>query len=311
MMDQRQSPRWTTAVFLLTVLLCSCCCPKTLLVNGFSAGQLATSIRQHAGASRNKQNFLNLAAVKKGFGNTTPPASQPKKKKQQPEQQQSPSNTVVNSESLSSLQQSQQSTISQQLQSQQPKESQSNPGQVALKELRRKKAEEKNAELQRMREMIQADEQVKEEPAAIPEKVAQRMGERMLAFVGVPLFLGMGAFVTFWYFATYKNLEFQPALVAITTIGILGISLVGITYSVMSTSWDEDPSDDDGGFLGLNEFQRNFNSIKDGLSRSKENLILREKMATSRASYSSLNTPKKTSSTTPTSLEDKLKQELE
>ena len=50
----------------------------------------------------------------------------------------------------------------------------------------------------------------------------------------------------------------------------------GITYSIISASWDEDR---EGSFLGTDEFKKNIGSIQDGLSRSKDNLLLREKMA--------------------------------
>ena len=57
---------------------------------------------------------------------------------------------------------------------------------------------------------------------------------------------------------------------------MLVISLLGITYSVMSASWDEDS---EGSLLGIEEFQKNVGNIKDGLSRTSQNAILREKMA--------------------------------
>jgi len=44
----------------------------------------------------------------------------------------------------------------------------------------------------------------------------------------------------------------------------------------MSASWDEDR---EGSVLGFEEFQNNLDSLKSGLSRSRENLITREKMA--------------------------------
>jgi hypothetical protein len=154
----------------------------------------------------------------------------------------------------------------------------SSAGAEALSRLRRQKAEERNEELRRIRELKSVDNLLSKEPnaAVIPEKVAQRMGKRMLPFVGIPLFGVMGTFVTFWYLATYKNYEFQPALVAFSTIGILGLGLLGITYSVMSASWDVE---EEGSALGWEEFQKNLNSIQDGLKRTRENAILREKMS--------------------------------
>ena len=155
------------------------------------------------------------------------------------------------------------------------------PGTDALSRLRRQKAEERNEELRRIRDLKSVDKILKEEPdaAVIPEPVAQRMGKRMLPFVGIPLFGLMGTFVAFWYFATYKNYEFQPALVAFSSIGVLVFALLGITYSVMSASWDVEV---EGSMLGFEEFGKNLGSIRDGLKRTRENAILREKMSTVR-----------------------------
>lgn len=111
--------------------------------------------------------------------------------------------------------------------------------------------------------------------AAIPERVAQRMGKRMLPFVGIPLFGTFASFIAFWYLAVYKDMEFQPAVVATTSFAFLASGLLGITYSVLSASWDDDV---EGSGLGVDEFQKNFGSIKEGLARTKENAILREKI---------------------------------
>ena len=43
----------------------------------------------------------------------------------------------------------------------------------------------------------------------------------------------------------------------------------------MSASWDPDR---EGSFLGFDEFSKNVDNIKTGLSRSRENAILRDKM---------------------------------
>jgi Photosynthesis affected mutant 68 len=110
-----------------------------------------------------------------------------------------------------------------------------NAGQRALQEMRRQRAEEKDRELRQVRDMLQADQQVQSGgPATIPEKVAQRMGLRMLPFVGIPFFGGMGTFITFWYLSTYKNYEFEPSLVAASTIGLL---VIGLLVSQMTAIW--------------------------------------------------------------------------
>ena len=57
----------------------------------------------------------------------------------------------------------------------------------------------------------------------------------------------------------------------------INIMKQGITYSVMSASWDDDREGSGG--LGIEEFKKNVGSIQEGLSRTKENALLREKMA--------------------------------
>jgi len=150
-------------------------------------------------------------------------------------------------------------------------------GQKALQKLRDERQAQKDEELRKVKMLQEQDNIFKENPdaAVIPEKVAMRMGKRMLPFVGLPIFGSMGAFVFFWYMATYQNQEFQPAVVAATTIGLLAFGLIGITYSVMSASWDPES---DGSVLGVEEFNKNVDNLKEGLGRSRENAQLREKM---------------------------------
>merc|ERR1712183_386044 len=84
-----------------------------------------------------------------------------------------------------------------------------------------------------------------------------------------------GLFVGFWYMATYQDAEFQPVLVAGTTITLLSIGLIGITYSMLSASWDEER---EGSVLGIEEFSRNIENIKGGLTRSRDNAQIREQI---------------------------------
>lgn len=101
-------------------------------------------------------------------------------------------------------------------------------GKLALEKMRREKVEQRNQELRKIREVQDIDQMVRESPeaAVIPEKVAQRMGQRMLPFVGIPLFGSMASFVGFWYMATYRDMEFQPVLVATTSLVLLAVGIV-------------------------------------------------------------------------------------
>lgn len=269
--------------------------------NAFVAPQTTSAVRQTA---------LDMAkggsSGGKGFG-ATPPPPPPKKKKVEASapapvlQKDDTMITGSDDNDYNPFDKSMQTVQTQDL----------SRGKAALDEMRRKKAEERNAELTKMQQLQEVDQMMREtggEAAVIPEKVAQRMGKRMLPFVGIPLLGGMGAFVGFWYMATYRDMEFQPVLVAGTTIALLAIGLVGITYSMMSASWD---ADREGTLLGTEEFSRNVGNIKDGLSRSGENAQVREQIMVeeNRARQTQAN-KKKPKKPAATSLAEKMGDEL-
>ena len=101
-------------------------------------------------------------------------------------------------------------------------------GSELLRTLRSRDAERRDAELRKLRDLREADALLAEDAGAavIPEKVAMRMGSRMLPFVGIPLFGSFASFIGFWYMATYKDMEFQPAIVATTSFVFLAIGLM-------------------------------------------------------------------------------------
>jgi hypothetical protein len=241
-----------SAATVLIAAICLATASTLPTVDGFSFSHVATSAtrtRRRASTTATipgASHIAALAAAKKGFGNITPqssPASTtPKKSKPNPVASPPSSSSPVpivneDGELVDPLVRS-------------ASESVSNPfaatptgggggagaggpvstpqGKAALDRLRRGRAEQRDEELRRLREVRMADRLVRESPeaAVIPERVAQRMGRRMLPFVGVPLLGGMASFVGFWYMATYRDVEFQPALVAATTIGLLAVGLV-------------------------------------------------------------------------------------
>lgn len=90
---------------------------------------------------------------------------------------------------------------------------------------------------------------------AIPEVVSQRMLRRMLAFSGIPTFLGVATFFVSYALIVKGNVELPPYAVLLATLGCFGLGVVGLTYGVLSASWDEDRPGD---WLGLDEFKVNF-----------------------------------------------------
>lgn len=93
------------------------------------------------------------------------------------------------------------------------------------------------------------------EEMAVPKVVSDRMARRMAVFCGVPTVLGMATLI-----AGYIVLSrgwFHPPHVAVllVSMGFLGLSVLGLTYGILSASWDEQEA---GSFLGWQEFAVNW-----------------------------------------------------
>ena len=123
------------------------------------------------------------------------------------------------------------------------------------------------------------------EAGVMPEVVSERMLRRVVPFAGLPVFGSLLLFVGFYIANTQLDLDLPPQvrvrvrvrgrvrltrppnpnpgpsphpdpnqIVATATQALLLLSFAGITYGVMSTSWDEE---EEGSALGFTEFVRN------------------------------------------------------
>jgi hypothetical protein len=95
----------------------------------------------------------------------------------------------------------------------------------------------------------------KKEEMAIPEVVSQRMIRRVAGFCGIPTVLGIASLVVSYLLATYSDIKLPPIAVLLVNMGLFGIGVLGITYGVLSASWDEERP---GSFIGLGEFGTNW-----------------------------------------------------
>ncbi|MBD2245778.1 PAM68 family protein [Nostoc sp. FACHB-888] len=93
------------------------------------------------------------------------------------------------------------------------------------------------------------------EEMAIPQVVSQRMIRRVAGFCGVPTALGISALVVSYLLAMYFNIQLPPIAVLLVNMGLFGLGVLGITYGVLSASWDEERV---GSLLGLGEFNTNW-----------------------------------------------------
>ncbi|MBD2301152.1 PAM68 family protein [Nostoc sp. FACHB-87] len=93
------------------------------------------------------------------------------------------------------------------------------------------------------------------EEMAIPKVVSQRMIRRVAFFCGVPTALGITTLVVSYLLATQAQIKIAPVAVLLVNMGLFGLGVLGITYGVLSASWDEERP---GGLLGISEFSTNF-----------------------------------------------------
>lgn len=88
----------------------------------------------------------------------------------------------------------------------------------------------------------------------IPQVVSERMIRRVIIFCGIPTFLGLSSFGINYYLLTRHLLELPPYLTLIESFGLFALGFVGISYGVLSASWDPHTQ---GSLLGGQEFKIN------------------------------------------------------
>ncbi|MEL7494568.1 MAG: PAM68 family protein [Cyanobacteria bacterium J06554_11] len=104
-----------------------------------------------------------------------------------------------------------------------------------------------------------------EASGGIPKAVSNRMLRRMAVLSLTPIGVGVGIFFLSYYLLSREIVEFAPVVVLLTTMGCFGLGVVGLTYGMLSASWDEAP----GGLVGLDEFKLNLGRMLDAWRESR------------------------------------------
>ncbi|BAY29477.1 hypothetical protein NIES37_50950 [Tolypothrix tenuis PCC 7101] len=108
------------------------------------------------------------------------------------------------------------------------------------------------------------------EEMAIPKVVSQRMIRRVAAFCGIPTALGIATLVASYLLAIYTDIKLPPIAVLLVNMGLFGIGVLGITYGVLSASWDEDRV---GSWLGIGEFGTNWGRMVAVWRETRQNKV--------------------------------------
>jgi hypothetical protein len=103
---------------------------------------------------------------------------------------------------------------------------------------------------------------------AIPKVVSQRMARRMALFCGIPSTLGILTFFTSYFLVTRDIVALPNTAVLLVSMGCFGLGVLGLSYGVISASWDEEVS---GSSLGWSEFNINLGRLTEAWRSNGKN----------------------------------------
>ena len=101
---------------------------------------------------------------------------------------------------------------------------------------------------------------------AIPKPVANRMARRVAVFTGLPSLAGMGVFVLSYVLMTRGIAEIAPGVTLAASGFFFLLGLAGLSYGVLSASWEND----NGTLLGLENVKPNLQRMKESIRAQKQ-----------------------------------------
>ena len=99
------------------------------------------------------------------------------------------------------------------------------------------------------------DEEEEPDRGVIPEVVTNRMMNRMAVSVGIPLGVGLLFFPLFYYLKVGLKIDVPTWVPFIVSFFFFGSALLGVSYGIVSSSWDPLR---EGSFWGWTEAQKNW-----------------------------------------------------
>jgi hypothetical protein len=91
----------------------------------------------------------------------------------------------------------------------------------------------------------------------IPPVVANRMARRIAIATGLPSLLGMAVFVTSYVLVSRSILAIPPVATLLASGACFLLGLLGLSYGVLSSSWEEAP----GTVLGMEQLKTNLSRV--------------------------------------------------
>ena len=97
----------------------------------------------------------------------------------------------------------------------------------------------------------------------IPPAVANRMARRVALATGIPTVLGMASFIVSYVVVSRGLLDIPPVATLITSGAFFLLGLVGLSYGVLSASWEPGA----GSLLGLEQIGLNISRLRSSIKR--------------------------------------------
>ena len=97
----------------------------------------------------------------------------------------------------------------------------------------------------------------------IPDYVANRMARRVAIATGIPSVLGMSSFVASYLLVSKGILDIPPGVTLVTSGGFFVLGLVGLSYGVLSASWEPGA----GSLLGMEQIGVNISRLRSSIKR--------------------------------------------
>ena len=104
--------------------------------------------------------------------------------------------------------------------------------------------------------------------SGIPKYVANRMARRIAFTTGIPTLSGMGVFIGSYFLISKGIADISPTLTLVSSAICFLFGLLGLSYGILSASWDFNP----GSFLGFENIKPNINRMKDAFKSSKKDI---------------------------------------
>ena len=104
--------------------------------------------------------------------------------------------------------------------------------------------------------------------SGIPSYVANRMARRIAFTTGIPTLSGMGVFIGSYFLISKGIADISPTLTLVSSALCFLVGLLGLSYGILSASWDFNP----GSFLGFENIKPNINRMKAAFKTSQKDI---------------------------------------